>query len=289
MRQAAQKNDPHKARQIKAITEDQRRIIYHLFDGHPLNLSLVIDHVAIGNSLPAEMQVSLVEARKYWIDPAVRDADRKQIRQAILTSFIDFEHAWDDLLFLISLAPKGVDAELLAWMRKRGKPTVDEIQNAAELLDKLSGNAPSRLSFVKIRPSGRVFLQDVMYELFEEARPSRSDKYYQELYESIDRYYQTRIDSLPPQVTGPTEGTPVPESPQADTETNFLGQSHLRSLQVEQFAYALINNPVSGLQCFGEITDRAALDHDEDLFLELSDELLRFHDKHRKNRLPAVP
>ena len=90
---------------------------------------------------------------------------REEFRDAILQEFQKIRRPFDEVIRALAWTPKGMGAELLAWIMKRDRPTEEEIKQAKGYIQTLR-DPKLRLSFVKIREiDNLVFLQDEMYSL----------------------------------------------------------------------------------------------------------------------------
>lgn len=276
MAKAIRKEDPQKAGRIQSIPKDIRQVIHFLTQGEPFVLALLIDYVAITDELPSLEQRELIEFRKELRDRII-EAIQKSLRPS------------DEVVEALSWAPKGMGAQLLAWTLNHHKPSKEEVEEARKAIDELR-QPKKRLSFVKIRfADDLVFFQDEMYSLMEEIHRSEGMQIQKErMNKNILDFYEWKISEVRGEIqeqemeldsTRHVPGRlPIQISTGIVHEEERLStrRDRLQSYQVEHVYYTLRVNPVDGFKLYLEYADEAFQNREENLWLLLQDELLRY-------------
>lgn len=276
MARAIRKENPLKVRRIQSIPKEVRRVIHNLTQGEPFLLALLIDYMAITDELPSLEQREPGEFRK-------------ELRDRILEAIQKRQRPSDEVVEALSWTPKGMGAQLLAWVLNHHKPHKEEIEEAKKAIDELR-KPQQRLSFVKIRAADDlVFFQDEMYSLMEEMHRSEGVRVQKErMHKNILDFYTWKINEMRGKIQKlemeldairrisnrlimQKTTSIVPEEQRLSS-----GRDRLQSYQVEHVYYTLRVNPVDGFKLYLEYADEAFQNREENLWVLLQDELLRF-------------
>jgi tetratricopeptide (TPR) repeat protein len=277
MVKATRKENPQSAKRIQSIPVETRRVIHDLTQGEPFVLALLIDYVAITDELPSLTQRELGEFRK-----ELRDRIIEAIQMRLRPS--------DEVVQAVSWTPKGMGSQLLAWVFKHDQPSEEEIENAKGAIEELRSSPKKRLSFVKISAADDlVFFQDEMYSLMKEMHNNggmETEK------EKIDRdilnFYEWKIRETRGKIQrreielDATRHTPEKLPHLSPTviireEQRISGAlARLQAYQVEHVYYNLRANPSDGFKLYQEYAEEAFQSSEENLWLLLQDELLRY-------------
>jgi tetratricopeptide (TPR) repeat protein len=276
MATATRKENPQSAKRIQSIPKTTRQVIHDLTKGEPFVLALLIDYVAITDELPSLEQR---ESGKF----------REELRDRIIEAIQKCLRPSDEVVEALSWTPKGMGYQLLAWVLLHHSPSDDEMEEAKKAIDELR-KPKKRLSFVKIRAADDlVFFQDEMYSLMEEihhsggmeTQKSRMDKY-------ILDFYRWKIDETRGKIQkgemelDATRHTPErlhhlrPAGIVREEERLSKARAYLQTYQVEHVYYTLRVNPSEGFRLYLEYAEEAFQSREENLWLLLQDELLRF-------------
>jgi len=273
---ATRKENPQSANRIQSIPEETRKVIHDLTQGEPFMLALLIDYVSITDELPG------MEQRK-------PEEFRKELRDRIIEAIQKCLRPSDEVVEALSWTPKGMGAQLLAWVLKHDQPDHEEISDAKKAIDELR-NPKKRLSFVKIRAADDlVFFQDEMYSLMKEmhhdigmkAQKERIDKDILAFYEwkigETRKKIQEREMELDATRHAPDKLYRL-SSARIMREEDRLSEAraHLQAYQVEHVYYGLRINPLDGFKLFLEYAEEAFQSREENLWMLLQDELLRY-------------
>lgn len=276
MAKATRKENLQSAKRIQSIPEEMRRIIHDLTQGEPFLLALLIDYVAITDELPSLEQREPGEFRK-----ELRDRIIEAIQKCLRPS--------DEVVESLSWTPKGMGAQLLAWVLQHHKPSEGEIEEAKAAIDELR-KPKKRLSFVKIRAADDlVFFQDEMYSLMEEMHRSEGMKTQKERMDTdILSFYEWKIEETRGKIQkremelDATRHTPEkitklsPAGIVREEEKVSKARARLQAYQVEHVYYTLQVNPSEGFKLYLEYAEEAFQSGEENLWLLLQDELLRY-------------
>lgn len=276
MVKATRKENLQSAKRIQSIPEETRRIIHELTQGAPFVLALLIDYVAITDELPSLEQREPEEFRKDLRDRII-EAIQKNLRPS------------DEVVEAVSWTPKGMGAQSLAWILKHDQPDDDEIEDAKKAIKELR-SPKKQLSFVKISiADDLVFFQDEMYSLMEEMRHSGGMETQKEkVNKDILDFYKWKIQKTREKIQkremelDATRHTPEqlhrlsPVGVVREEESLSKARAHLRAYQVEHVYYTLRVNPSDGFRLFLEYAEEAFQSREENLWLLLQDELLRY-------------
>jgi tetratricopeptide (TPR) repeat protein len=283
--EAARGENPQSAKRIESIPEETRRTIHHLTDGQPFVLALLIDYLAIAKELPS------LEQR----DPKTfRDELGDLIVEAIQEGWRQF----DQVVEALSWTPKGMGAELLAWVVNHHEPTDIEMREAKESIESLRGSE-RRLSFVKIRAADDlVFLQDEMYALMEKVHKdlagtlqrNKVNKDILAFYEWKIRQTRQKIEEMEKnlrvvgEITAARLARTEKHSIAPEEEQMQMARARLQAYQVEQVYYTLQADALKGFELYLQYAEESFQSRNLNLWLLLRDELLRFAAKN----LPVV-
>lgn len=278
MVKATRKENPQSAKRIQSIPDVTRRIIHNLTQGEPFVLALLIDYVAITDELPSLEQRNLGEFRKELRDRIV-EAIQKCLRPS------------DEVVEALSWTPKGMGYQLFAWALQHRKPSEEEIANAKRAIDELR-NPKKRLSFVKIRAADDlVFFQDEMYNLMEEMhRSGGMETQKEKIDKDILDFYEWKIEETRGKIQNremeldATRHAPENEKMHhlrpvrvvREEEKLSKARARLQAYQVEHVYYTLRVNPSDGFKLYLEYAEEAFQSGEENLWLLLQDELLRY-------------
>ena len=190
----ARRENPQVADRLAGIPQETRQVVHYLSGGQPFLLSLFADYLVIANEVLPEIHTPLAEVKERAGIANGLEKERLEFRDAILQEFQRIRRPLDEVIRALSWTPKGMGAELLAWILKRGQPTEEEIGQAREYIRDLR-DPKLRLSFVKIRDIDKlVFLQDEMYSLMRSLHERGRLKHnVKQTYELIVRFYEERI------------------------------------------------------------------------------------------------
>ena len=284
--EAARRENPQSAKRIESIPKKTRQDLHYLTKGEPFQLALLIDYLAIAREIPS------LERR----DP---DAFREELRDLIVEAIEECWRPLDQVVEALSLTPKGMGAESLAWILKRDQPEEEDVSNAEKSI--LSLREPEkRLSFVKIRSADDlVFLQDEMYALMERAHNAKTatsyrankSTYVNDFYEWKLRQTRWKIKTMEQEfqllgeITAERLAKPGKRSTVPEEEKIRKGRARLHSYQVEQVYYKLRSDPLVGFELYLQYAEEAFQGRDLEFFLLLRDELLLFVKMIQKNNL----
>lgn len=276
MAKATHRENPQSAERIRSIPQETRRVIHGLTDGEPFALALLIDYVAITDELPALEQREPETFRQDLRDRII-EATQKHLRPS------------DKVVEALSWTKKGMGAELLAWVLNNHQPSQAEKEEAKKDIDELR-QPRKRLSFVKIRTADDlVFFQDEMYDLMQELHHSPGMKPQKaKMDELILAFYEWKIEATRQKIQArelefdvirhnPAKGERLNLTKIAQEEDSLSkARAHLQAYQVEHVYYALRVNPSNGFKLFLEYAEEAFQSREENLWMLLQDELLRY-------------
>ena len=275
--EAAQVENPQSAKRIKSIPEETRRTIHRLTKGEPFVLALLIDYLAIAKEIPSLAQ-------------STPESFTNELRDLIVETIQEGWRPMDRVVEALSWTPKGMGAELLAWMLNNRQTTNDDAKEAQKAIDNLR-KSEERLSFVKIRTSDDlVFLQDEMYSLMEQVHNDPSAmRQRKRVYENILAFYEWKIRQTQEkigkmerdlQVIGEIPSDKMiqvgKKSIAPEEEKLRKARARLQAYQVEQVYYTLQDDVVKGFELYSRYAEEPFQSRDPNLFLLLRDEVLRF-------------
>lgn len=253
------------ADRIAAVPKETRQVIHHYTGGKPILLALMIDYLAVADRLLPAVQVSLAEALRQTADEASLQQVQDSLKADLVRVSQETGRDTDETLRAMAWAPRGMDAELLAYVSTLGGAiNNDDIAQAQEALDQVC----RPLSFVKVRPyDRRAFLHDEMYSLLEshvlgQATEVRRTK----ITQAILKYYRQRIIKLRQKI----------EQPDLPDEELIDAYADLYSAQVEEVYYQLWADPVTGFQVYYRYAEEAFWNDTPELDQELHTELRRY-------------
>ncbi|MBI3167645.1 MAG: hypothetical protein HYZ22_04155 [Chloroflexi bacterium] len=278
MAKATRKENPQSAKRIQSIPKETRRTIHDLTQGEPFVLALLIDYVAITDELP-------------FLEQREPGEFRKELRDRIIEAIQKCLRPSDEVVEALSWTPKGMGAQLLAWVRQHHEPSDEDKQEAKESIDELR-QPKKRLSFVKIRSADDlVFFQDEMYSLMEEMHRSETIKTQKErIDKDILDFYEWKIKEIRGEIqTQEMELDSTRYAPEKEKmhhlslagiareeERLSTRRTRLQAYQVEHVYYTLRVNPTDGFKLYLEYAEEAFQSREENLWLLLQDELLRY-------------
>lgn len=284
--EAARAENPQSAKRIESIPEEMRLVIHHLTGGQPFMLALLIDYLAIAKEIPS-------------LERRTPETFREELRDLIVEAIQEGWRPLDRVVESLSWTPKGMGAELLAWVLHHREPTEDDVKEAQENILALR-ESERRLSFVKIRASDDlVFLQDEMYALMEKVHKDPAATLQRNnIHTDILAFYDWKIRQTRGKIeemekdlqvvgeitadklvqTGKTSITP-------EEEKMRRARARLQAYQVEQVYYTLQMDALEGFRLYSQYAEESFQSRDLNLWLLLRDELLRFASK--KGNLPT--
>ncbi|MEK6750646.1 MAG: tetratricopeptide repeat protein [Chloroflexota bacterium] len=301
----SQTENPQVAERLEKIPRAIRQVVYYLSEGQPFLLSLFVDYLAVTEELLPIIRTPLDTIKQQADSEIGLRREQTQFKEAIIHGFQGIRRPLDDVIQALAWTPKGMGADLLAWILKRDRPTEDEIEQARGYINTLR-DLEFRLSFVKIRDIDHlVFLQDEMYSLMQTLhRSGRQRHNVKQTYELIVRFYEEKIKEQIRIVgdlqkatnrlvsSGSLKEIAEAQKAQLVTEQQKLrvARARLQSYQVEYVYYCLQVNYIKGIQEYSRAAEEAFQSNDINLWLLLRDELLKFAKPRRKdvNELGAL-
>jgi len=275
--EAARRENPQSAKRIESIPEQTRRTIHRLTKGEPFVLALLIDYLAIAKEIPSLAQ-------------STPESFKDELRDLIVETIQEGWRPMDRVVEALSWTPKGVGAELLAWILNNRPSTDEDAREAKDAIDNLR-KSEERLSFVKIRTSDDlVFLQDEMYSLMEQVHKEPSTmRQRKRMYKNILAFYEWKIRRIHDKIGEMEQNLQVIGEIPADKmvrvgeksiapeeEKLRKARARLQAYQVEQVYYALQDDVIKGFELYLRYAEEPFQSRDPNLFLLLRDELLRF-------------
>jgi hypothetical protein len=289
--EVARVENPYVAERLEKIPEETRRVVHYLSEGQPFLLSLFVDYLAYEDRLLHILDLPVDILKQQAFSEKGLQGEQAEFREAIVQGFQGIRRPLDEVIRTLAWTPKGMGAELLAWLLKRGRPTEEEIQQAREYIKSLR-DPEFRLSFVKIREiDNLVFLQDEMYNLMRSLHRSSRLRYnLKKTYELIVQFYEEKIKEQANVVRGYQENmnklvssgswkefTEPQKARLMDEQQNLrVARARMQSFQVEYVYYSLQANYIKGIQAYYRLAEEAFQGNDIDLWLLLRDELLKF-------------
>ncbi|MDI6769625.1 MAG: ATP-binding protein [Anaerolineales bacterium] len=163
------------AETTQRLAKDLARVetIWHYTGGQPVRLALYTDLIMEGRAIPEPLN-DKPDAARARIEATGLEQARLEIEdEFIRLSFAHPKSRRAEILQALVRAPRGLDAEQLhfainsnreddpsKWVGKEEQETIKQIQNGIEAL--------RNLALVKIRPDGRLGLQDEVYRIYAE-------------------------------------------------------------------------------------------------------------------------
>lgn len=282
----AHAENPQSAKRIESIPEDTRRTIHRLTKGEPFVLALFIDYLAIAKEIPSLSQ----RAPESFTD---------ELRDLIVETIQEDWRPLDRVVEALSWTPKGMGAELLAWVLNNRQTTDEDAKDARDAINNLR-NSDERLSFVKIRTADDlVFLQDEMYSLMEQVHKNPSSlRQRKRVYGNILAFYEWKIRQTRQKIEEMEKNLRVvgeintdkliqsgKRSIAPEEEKMRKARARLQAYQVEQVYYTLQVDALEGFGLYSKYAEESFQSRDLNLWLLLRDELLRFASK--KGNLPT--
>ncbi|MBN2386394.1 MAG: hypothetical protein JXB85_05190 [Anaerolineales bacterium] len=207
------------SRELLALAGDQdrTRTLRLYTGGKPVHLALYADLILEGRSIPQPLQDSYVQALERVGANPQGEADPQKLAQAQFMIEEEFVRLLfgppslrSEILKVLVRAPRGLNAEQLHfvmssaggeaacdWLEKKGRDQKqaeigEQIQNEMETL--------RHLSIIKVRPDGRLGLQDEIYRIYaahlskDERNRSGEQKERQLLYRKLQAWAQYQTD-----------------------------------------------------------------------------------------------
>lgn len=273
--EVARIENPQSANRIESIPEQTRKAIHCLTDGRPFVLALLIDYLAIAKEIPSLEQRS-------------PESFREELWDLIVETIQEGWRPLDQVVEALSWTPKGMGAELLAWVLHHREPTDDEVKEAQESIHALR-QSEKRLSFVRIRGvDNLVFLQDEMYDLMEKAHMNpESALRRNKINDDILNFYNWKIRQSRRKImerdllivgeitTGRLTQTKMEDIVPEDEKMRRV-RARLQAYQSEQVYYNLKADVFKGIELYLQYAEESFQSRDLNLLLQLRNELLRF-------------
>jgi hypothetical protein len=185
--------------QMLATDQERLKVLWLYTAGQPVRLALYCDLIVEGRSLPEQL---LYTPEKAGIE--LQNEDLEEIQKSIESSFVYLLFGEQGLragiLTFLARAPRGLNAEQLYYLLHSEplgeKPDPEQLQ----LIEKELLNL-SLLAIVKIRPDGRLGLQDEVYKIYAHVLASHSQSRLDEqaarkkTYHTLERYAVQRRDA----------------------------------------------------------------------------------------------
>ncbi|MFO3796705.1 MAG: ATP-binding protein, partial [Anaerolineales bacterium] len=160
-----------------ATDEERTEIIWIYTGGQPVRLALYTDLIVEDWTIPAPFQKTLEEARQAQTSEQELEQARREIEAGFIRLLFGGAHPRAHILQALVRAPRGLDAEQLHYLlTSNPEQTVEDWQkhgsNGAEItLPQIEKELESlrNLALVKIRPDGRLGLQDEIYRIYARA------------------------------------------------------------------------------------------------------------------------
>jgi tetratricopeptide (TPR) repeat protein len=212
--------------EVEILSKEMLWSIYHATEGLPVRLALALDLMldrGLEGSLPPSVKLDEVLGHNLFVG-LERD---------------------EPLMFCLALARKGLDPELLHYLKPEWP--VSECHRRLAALQ--------NLAYVKTRPGAMaLFLHDELYALFDLFGPEQS-KVAPE-YARISEYYQMRQEEL----------------------ARERGREPWQQATANWLFYRLRAEPHEGYQSYVRLAEEAVKGHDFGFDMQLRDEMLRFFD-----------
>lgn len=170
------------ARTIAGIARDKKRaeIIWIYTGGQPVRLALYTDLIIEDWTIPTPFQKTLEEARQAQASPEELEQARKEIEAGFIRLLFAGTHLRSTILQALVRAPRGLDVDQIhyiltakpgetvkEWSKRLEKGSNGSAITRAQIEEELT--VLSRLALVKIRPDGRLGLQDEVYRIYARA------------------------------------------------------------------------------------------------------------------------
>lgn len=280
--ETAKRDENAKAlKRLAAISADSRQVVYHLTEGRPIVLALIIDYYLATARLLEEVKRPLAEIEA--LSKEDLQAIQERLQADVVRQFRSIGRPADEAIVALAWVPKGMDAELMS--RVAGI----ELEEAQGILQMLA-HPTSGLSFVKIRPTDqRTFLHDEMYALLKRFVLDRLPEAHAErAYGEILKYYSEKIAEQQKEIwellarqqeesQSEEQSSPTPpNSTAAISQALADARALLDDLQVEDVYYRLRHNPLDGFAQYCEYAEAAVSINHASLDVQLSDEMLFF-------------
>lgn len=164
------------------IAEDKERaeIIWIYTGGQPVRLALYTDLIVEDWTIPTPFQKTLAEARQAQTSPQDLERDRQEIEAGFIRLLFGGTHLRSAILQALVRAPRGLDVDQIyyiftadpgktveEWLKQSEKGGNGSTITRTQIEDELK--ILSDLALVKIRPDGRLGLQDEVYRIYARA------------------------------------------------------------------------------------------------------------------------
>jgi len=172
---------------LESLANDPERIetLWIYTGGQPVRLALYTDLMLEDWQPPERLQESPPEARKLLADENELENARQEIEAGLIRLLFGRPNLRAEILKTLVRAPRGLNAEQLHYaLSARPEETPQEWQQRAQENAELQKwrqdiaaelEALKRLAIVKIRPDGRLGLQDEVYRIYTNALKHRAE------------------------------------------------------------------------------------------------------------------
>jgi len=158
----------------RILKPDIQKQVFHITQGRPIYLSLLIDLLLHGEVLSQIIPISI---------PATEFVDEQLVSQQLVEHLLNLSDPVGQIIYFLLHARKGMDADLLQYLMGDLWPR-DQVQKNLELM--------RQFAFVKARSDTKqIFLHDEVYDLFD--RYFVDDPRFGRQYESIAQHYRQRL------------------------------------------------------------------------------------------------
>lgn len=170
------------AQTIANIAKDEERteIIWIYTGGQPVRLALYTDLIVEDWTIPTPFQKTLEEAHRAQASPQELEQARREIEAGFIRLLFAGTHLRSAILQALVRAPRGLDVDQIhyiltagpeetveEWVKRMEKGGNGSTLTRAQIEEELK--VLSRLALVKIRPDGRLGLQDEVYRIYTRA------------------------------------------------------------------------------------------------------------------------
>lgn len=261
--QASEKSsDQRTAKSLQGAQTSPHSIFQALYDDpangeeptvRPIMLALAIDLVA--TDLTREHYKLL--STEVPLATEARAANRQQLGASIIGVNRNDPSADEELILLLGWLRKGADPKLLYQLLCL-KYDITPADFEATLTN------IQRLSFIKQRADGRIFLHDEMYDLVQSYGASDADR--ERVFKLLRDYYADNIQKVRDLLSELTQQqATTAEEKAALANKTITAQNELRRLFVEEVHYRLRAHAGRGFQHYFRVSEEAVAAHDQEL------------------------
>lgn len=287
---------------LKSILESKDSIdefgaLWLYTGGQPVRLSLYSDLIVEGVDIPEPLNDSFAEAvkRVKTNDPGIITSELAQARQEIEGEFIGLLFARPNLrariLKALVRSPRGLDAQQLHFLlgSQHDQSPQDWLGNGDhKLLEQIQAEitALKRLSIIKVRPNGRLGLQDEIYRIYAQIMAARKADKDDETHARQEHYRKMQAwagfqfgvkeaeqaalkleDQRALRFDGPARALSVrfPYLSEYEQEKRAEMDRSLRDWELEMVHYALLLDPAKNLNHVAfDLSDKQTRANDEE-------------------------